>query len=101
MDMKKLEKIKASFTDEQWGLYNVLLGDPEKLKAEWFLCRRMYDSALSVIKSKSTGIEVSMVLRAASTEYWNRRRLALERMMEELGMNDLLVGWRKESDAKS
>lgn len=99
MDMKKLEKIKASFTDEQENLYNVLLGDPEKLKAEWFLCRRMYDSAAEIIKPKETGIEVRLLLREASTEYWNRRRLALERTMEAVGMNDLLVKWRKEADA--
>lgn len=101
MDMKKLEKIKASFTDEQNNLYNILLGDKEKLKAEWMLCRRMYDQAAAIIKAKETGIEVRMLLMEASTSYWSRRRLALERTLEAVGMNGDLVAWRKEYDAKS
>lgn len=101
MDMKNLEKIKASFTDEQQNLYNILLGDKEKLKAEWFLCRRMYDSANVVLKAKEIGYEVRAVLKSASTDYWSRRRLALERSLEELGMNADLAAWRKEADAKS
>ena len=101
MDMKKIEKIKASFTDEQHNLYNILLGDKEKLKAEWMLCRRMYDQAAAVIKAKETGPEVRLLLMKASTDYWNRRRLALERTLEEVGMNEDLAAWRKEYDAKS
>ena len=101
MDMKKIEKIKSSFTDEQYALYNVLLGDREKLKAEWMLCRRMYDQAAAVIKAKETGPEVRLLLMKASTDYWSRRRLALERTLEEVGMNEDLTAWRKEADAKS
>ena len=101
MDMQKIEKIKASFTDEQYNLYNVLLGDKDKLKAEWMLCRRMYDQAAAIIMAKETGIEVRMLLMKASTDYWSRRRLALERTMEEVGMNADLAEWRKEADAKS
>ena len=101
MDQKKIEKIKASFTDEQYALYNVLLGDKDKLKAEWFLCRRMYDQAAAVIKTRETGPEVRLLLMKASTDYWSRRRLALERTLEEVGMNDDLAAWRKEADAKS
>lgn len=101
MDLKKIEKIKASFTDEQHDLYNVMVGDKEKLKTEWMLCRRMYDQASTVIKAKETGPEVRLLLMKVSTDYWSRRRLALERTMEEVGMNDDLVSWRKEYDAKS
>ena len=102
MDAKKLEQIKKSFTEEQQKLYDILMGDNEKLHAEWLLCRRMYDSANDVIRDKDTGPEVRMVLKKASTDYWDRRRLALERTMEELGLNEYLVKWRKEiSDAKS
>lgn len=101
MDVKKLEQIRKSFTAEQQKLYDVLLGDTEKLHAEWLLCRRMYDSAVHVIRDRETGPEVRLVLMKASTDYWDRRRLALERTMEELGMNDRLVDWRKEyNDAK-
>jgi len=101
MDSKKLEQIRKSFTEEQQKLYDVLLGDIEKLHAEWLLCRRMYDSAVAVIRDRETGPEVRLVLMKASTDYWDRRRLALERTMEELGMNDRLVAWRKEyNDAK-
>ena len=45
MDLKKLEAIKKSFTDEQRELYNVLLGDPEKIHHEWILCSTMYANA--------------------------------------------------------
>ena len=96
MDIEKLKNIKKSFTEEQATLYNTLLGDTEKLKREWFLCRRMYDSAMKIINAKETGYEVRLLLRPASSDYWNRRRLALERTMEMVGMNDLLVAWRKE-----
>ena len=101
MDAKKLEQIRKSFTEEQERLWSVLLGDKEKLRAEWLLCRRMYESARKVISDKSTGPEVRLVLMKASTDYWSRRRLALERTMEELGMNPDLARWRKEeADAK-
>ena len=101
MDLKKIEKIKESFTDEQRELYNVLLGDTEKLHREWKLCRDMYRKAAAVVNAKETGIEVRLLLRPASTDYWNRRRLVLERTLEEVGMNGLLVAWRREdSDAE-
>jgi hypothetical protein len=58
----------------------------------------MYDSAKAVIAAKDTGPEVRIVLRKASTDYWSRRRLILERMLEELGMNDELSAWRKEDE---
>lgn len=101
MDIEKIEKIKASFTDEQRELYNVLLGDTEKLHREWKLCHDMYKKAIAVVKAKETGPEVRLLLRPASSDYWNRRRLVLERTMEQVGMNDLLTAWRKEaSDAE-
>ena len=98
MDITKLDRIRKSFTDEQEKLWSVLLGDKEKLHAEWSLCRRMYDSAKAVIADKDTGPEVRLVLMKASTDYWSRRRLALERMLEELGMNADLSAWRKDAE---
>ena len=97
MDIEKIEKIKASFTDEQMALYKVLLGDTDKLRKEWMLCHDMYRKAAAVLKAKETGPEVRLLLRPASTDYWNRRRLILERTLEQVGMNDLLVTWRKEA----
>ena len=97
MDIEKIEKIKASFTDEQRELYNVLLGDTEKLHREWKLCHDMYRKAVAVVNAKETGPEVRLLLRHASTDYWNRRRLVLERTMEDVGMNDLIVTWRREA----
>lgn len=97
MDIEKIEKIKASFTDEQRELYNVLLGDTEKLHREWKLCHDMYRKAIAVVKAKETGPEVRLLLRPASSDYWNRRRLVLERSLEEVGMNDLIVTWRREA----
>lgn len=96
MDIEKIAQVKKCFTKEQEDLYKVLLGDVDKLKAEWTLCRRMYDSAKPVVSDRKIGPEVRFLLRAASTDYWSRRRLALERTMEEVGMNDILAGWRKE-----
>ena len=92
MDINKLDRIRKSFTDEQEKLWSVL-------HAEWSLCRRMYDSAKAVIADKDTGPEVRLVLKKASTDYWSRRRLALERMLEELGMNADLSAWRKETES--
>lgn len=97
MDIDKISQVRKCFTKEQEELYRVLLGDVDKLKAEWMLCRRMYDSAKAVVSDRKIGPEVRFLLRAASTDYWSRRRLALERTMEAVGMNDILAGWRKET----
>lgn len=96
MDIEKLNSIRRSFTDEQQAVYDVLTSDTDKLHQEWLLCRNMYASAYKVVNARETGPEVRIVLRAASTDYWSRRRLALERMLEMIGMNDLLVTWRRE-----
>ena len=96
MEVEKIAQIRKCFTKEQEELYRVLLGDTDKLKAEWMLCRRMYDSAYRVVSDRKVGPEVRALLRKASTDYWSRRRLALERSLEECGMNDILAAWRKE-----
>lgn len=57
----------------------------------------MYDDAASVINDSKIGPEVRLLLRNVS-DYWNRRRLALERTMERVGMNDLLVKWRGDGE---
>lgn len=93
MDLQKIEAIKKSFSDQQARIWQILLGDTAKLEAEWKLCRRRYDDAASVINDPKIGPEVRLLLRNVS-DYWNRRRLALERTMERVGMNDLLVKWR-------
>lgn len=98
MDLQKIEAIKKSFSDNQKRIYEILLGDTSKLDAEWKLCRRMYDDAVKVINEDNIGPEVRLLLRNVS-DYWNRRRLVLERTMERVGMNDLLVKWRNQ-DAK-
>lgn len=98
MDLQKIEAIKKSFSDDQKRIYEILLGDTSKLEAEWKLCRRMYDDAVKVINEDNIGPEVRVLLRNVS-DYWNRRRLVLERTMERVGMNDLLVKWRN-PDAK-
>lgn len=53
----------------------------------------MYDDAAAVINAEKIGPEVRLLLRNVS-DYWNRRRLALERTMERVGMNEYLVKWR-------
>lgn len=98
MDLQKIEAIKKSFSDDQKRIYEILLGDTSKLEAEWKLCRRMYDDAVKIINEDNIGPEVRLLLRNVS-DYWNRRRLVLERTMERVGMNDLLVKWRN-PDAK-
>lgn len=100
MDAEKIAQLKKCFTKEQEELYKVLLGDADKLRAEWMLCRRMYDAAKPLVTDRKIGPEMRVLLKSASTDYWNRRRLALERTLELVGMNDMLAGWRKEmSDA--
>lgn len=78
-------------------MWQILLGDTAKLEAEWKLCRKMYDDVAAVINDSAIGPEVRLLIRNVS-DYWNRRRLALERTMERVGMNDLLVKWRSNND---
>ena len=93
MDLQKIEAIKKSFSEEQSQVWQLLLGDVKKLESEWKLCRTVYDNAAKVINDPKIGPEVRLLLRNVS-DYWNRRRLALERTLERVGMNDLLVKWR-------
>ena len=93
MDAQKIEAIKKSFSDEQKKVYDLLMGDMSKLEAEWKMCRKVYNDAMKVINDKDIGPEVRLLLRTVS-DYWNRRRLALERTLERVGMNDQLVKWR-------
>lgn len=97
MDLQKIEAIKKSFSEDQKRVWELLLGDTKKLEAEWKSCRRVYDDAARIINDPKIGPEVRLLLRNVS-DYWNRRRLALERTLERVGMNDLLVKWR--SDGK-
>lgn len=78
---------------EQNQVWQLLLGDTKKLESEWKSCRKVYDDAAKVINDQNIGPEVRLLLRNVS-DYWNRRRLALERTLERVGMNDLLVKWR-------
>jgi hypothetical protein len=97
MDLQKIEAIKKSFSEDQKRVWELLLSDTKKLEAEWKSCRRVYDDAAKIINDPKIGPEVRLLLRNVS-DYWNRRRLALERTLERVGMNDLLVKWR--SDGK-
>lgn len=99
--LEKLQSIMKSFTPEQRAIYDEMLSDTVKLKAEWFLCNRMYAKAAKVVNDKDTGPDVRIVLRNATTDYWSRRRLALERMLECTGNNDMLVGWRNELNGQA
>lgn len=93
MGMSKISKIIESFTEEQAAVYNAMLGDKKKLKADWDGCRKMYDDAAKVIADPKCGPEVRLLLRNI-TDYWNRRRLAMERLLERTENSDLLTKWK-------
>lgn len=97
--MSMIDDIKRSFTEEQQKVYNVMLGDPAKLKADWMGCRQQYMNAMKVINSKDTGPEVRLLLRNIS-DYWDRRKKAMERLLERTGNGDLLKTWKEEVNAK-
>lgn len=81
--------ILKSMTDEQKKLYDNLFGDELRLKKELEMCRIMYDDAIKIINNKTTGEKMRLFLRSIS-DYWNRRRLCLERSISiTLGVNKL------------
>ena len=70
-------------------LYDNLFGDEIRLKKELEMCRIMYDDAIKIINNKTTGEKMRLFLRSIS-DYWNRRRLCLERSISiTLGVNKL------------
>lgn len=93
--MAKVDDIIRSFTEEQAAVYNAMLGDEHKLKADWTGCKKMYADAIKVINDKSTGPEVRLLLREVS-DYWNRRKLAMERLLKATGKEALLQKWKEE-----
>lgn len=96
--MSKIEDIIRSFTPEQEKVYNAMLGDMEKAHRDWAGCRSMYLDAMKVINDKDTGPEVRLLLRNVS-DYWNRRKLAMERLLERTDNSEILKQWR--ADAKN
>lgn len=98
--MIKKEDIIKSFTEEQARVYNTMMGNLDHLKSEWMLCRRMYSDFAKVVNAKDVGPEVRLLLRNF-TDYWNRRRLVLERTLERIGENDVLVKWRDEANGET
>lgn len=93
--MAQIDDIVRSFTDEQKKIYDVMLGDENKLRADWMGCRAQYSKAMEVIGAKDTGPEIRLFLRNIS-DYWDRRRKAMERLLERAGKADLITKWKEE-----
>lgn len=93
--MSELDDIKRSLTEDQQKVYDVLLGNIERLKSDWNGCRMRYDEAYKVINDPSTGPKVRLFLKNIAT-YWVRRKQAMESMLETTGNDELLKQWKKE-----
>ena len=93
--MPNIADIVKSLTPEQKAVYDNMLGNDDKLRADWTGCRKMYSDAMAVINDKNTGPVVRLFLRNIS-DYWNRRQLDMERLLRTMGKGELLDTWRKE-----
>lgn len=96
----KSKDIIRSFTEDQKAVYDNLMGNAERLKGEWEMCRKFYADASKVVSDKNIGPEVRLFLINTVCSYWERRGAALERTMKCAGMDDILEGWKKQN-AKS
>lgn len=97
--MAEIDDIKKSFTEQQQAVYNVLFGDPERLKSDWTGCRKRYDEANIVINDPTTGPKVRLLLKNVAA-YWSRRKIAMEDLLVRTGNEELLKQWKQELYAK-
>lgn len=91
------KKIVESFTDEQKKVYENLVGDRNRLRDEFKLCRRFYGEVIDVVGKKECGPQVRLFLRNVG-DYWQRRMTILERSLEALCGQDVLKELKNAKD---
>lgn len=69
-------------TPEMLKVYNDFYGNIDRLKSEIELCNSQYKEVMSTLKSTSASFNDRMDMRKI-TDYWVRRRQALERSLPE------------------
>lgn len=72
------------------AIYDGFYGDLAKLKNEWLLCNAQYTQAISFVQNKQIDYNTRTIMRNVS-DYWIRRRQALERVLPE----DILQSFKK------
>jgi hypothetical protein len=63
-------------------IYNDFYGNIDRLKSEIELCKSQYKEVMSTLKDKNATFNDRMEMRKI-TDYWVRRRQALERCLPE------------------
>lgn len=71
----------SQMTDEMQSLYKDFFGDVERLKGELNLCITQYNNAKTILEKNQSTFKARMEIRRIS-DYWFRRRQALERIFD-------------------
>lgn len=72
------------------SVYDGFYGDMNRLKSEWKLCESQYREAINLVTSKDGDFASRSALRNVS-DYWMRRRQALERVLPK----DIIDSFKK------
>lgn len=69
-------------------VYNDFYGDPAYIESEWKYCSLQYERALKQSLAKEATFDARMTIRKIST-YWQSRRMALEKVLDEKSLEKL------------
>lgn len=83
-------KTQESKTAEMLKVYNDFYGNISRLKSELDLCKSQYNEVMLTLKSEGGTFNDRMDMRKIS-DYWIRRRQALERCIPEAISNKLII----------
>lgn len=72
------------------SVYDGFYGDMARLRAEWKLCDSQYKEAIELVTSKDGDFNSRNAVRNVS-DYWMRRRQALERVLP----SDIIESFKK------
>jgi len=67
-----------TMTPEMKAVYDDFYANAERLRGEWNLCNQQYQATVGFTKGEDQDWEAHLAIRRIS-DYWNRRRTALER----------------------
>lgn len=92
---KEVQDIIKSFTDVQKQVYDGMMADKDKLKAEWDACRTMHEKVMAVLDSKDIGPRVRLFLMGIAS-YWSGRKKLMESLVVAMDEKELLSKWVKD-----
>ena len=73
--------LMSQMTDEMKELYKDFFGNMDRLKGEWQLCNEQYNNAKTILEKNQSTMKARLEIRKI-TDYWIRRRQALERVFD-------------------